>query len=257
MNPTDATTQAAGNGADAALNAMAAGPDLSAVGLFLHADWVGKLVIISLVLASVICWAIVIEKAVLFRRLGAQVKHLVSAAAPGAGPAAAATPQGEELAAQVLRAGAREWREGRDHDESRAEYRYRIEHTMRGTISALMRRAEPGLPFLATTGAVAPFVGLFGTVWGIMRSFASIAQSNDTSLAVVAPGIAEALFATAIGLAAAIPAVIAYNRLTVRLGKMRQVANGAASDLASGLSRRPPAASHGAPVHARAHAAAE
>lgn len=260
MNPTDAAGAAA-PATDTALNAaqaaMASGPDLSAIGLFMHADWVGKLVIISLVLASVICWAIVIEKAVLFRRLGAQVKHLVSAAAPGAGPAAAATPQGEALAAQVLRAGAREWREGRDHDESRAEYRHRIEHTMRGTISGLMRRAEPGLPFLATTGAVAPFVGLFGTVWGIMRSFASIAQSNDTSLAVVAPGIAEALFATAIGLAAAIPAVIAYNRLTVRLSKMRQVANSAASDLASGLSRRPPTAAHGAQAHARAHAAAE
>jgi biopolymer transport protein TolQ len=253
-NTAGAAANAATTAADAAQAAM--GPDLSAIGLFMHADAVGKLVIISLVLASVICWAIVIEKAVLFRRLGAQVKHLVAAAAPGAAPAAAA-PQGEELAAQVLRSGAREWREGRDHDESRAEYRHRIEHTMRGTISGLMRRAEPGLPFLATTGAVAPFVGLFGTVWGIMRSFASIAQSNDTSLAVVAPGIAEALFATAIGLAAAIPAVIAYNRLTVRLSKLRQVANGAASDLASGLSRRPPAASHGAPVHARAHAAAE
>lgn len=247
---------AANAAADAAQAAIAAaGPDLSAVGLFMHADLAGKFVIIALVLASVICWAIVIEKAVMFRRLGGQVKQLIGAAAPGAGPTT--TPQGEELAAQVLRAGTREWREGRDHDESRAEYRHRIEHAMRGTITALMRRAEPGLPFLATTGAVAPFVGLFGTVWGIMRSFASIAQSNDTSLAVVAPGIAEALFATAIGLAAAIPAVIAYNRLTVRLSKLRQLANAAASELASSLSRRPPAQSHAGQVHARAHAAAE
>ncbi len=253
----DTATQAATGAASAlstAAEAAAAGPDLSAIGLFLHADWAGRFVILALILASIVCWAIVIEKAVMFRRIGRQVKQLVGAAS---GNAQANAPQGEEMAAQVLRAGTREWREGRDHDESRAEYRHRIEHSMRGVITALMRRAEPGLPFLATTGAVAPFVGLFGTVWGIMRSFASIAQSNDTSLAVVAPGIAEALFATAIGLAAAIPAVIAYNRLTVRLGKMRQLANAAASELATSLSRRPPVVAHGAQVHNRAHAAAE
>ena len=86
--------------------------------------------------------------------------------------------------------------------------------------SAQLQRLQSGLPFLATVGSTAPFVGLFGTVWGIMRSFTGIAAAKDTSLAVVAPGIAEALFATAIGLAAAIPAVIFYNQANVSLGRL-------------------------------------
>ena len=91
---------------------------------------------------------------------------------------------------------------------------------MRLVLSGQLRRLETHLPFLATLGSAAPFIGLFGTVWGIMRSFAGIAAANNTSLAVVAPGIAEALFATAIGLFAAIPAVIAYNRLTHGLDRL-------------------------------------
>ena len=90
---------------------------------------------------------------------------------------------------------------------------------MRLTLNAELRRLELRLPFLATLGSAAPFIGLFGTVWGIMRSFEGIAAANSTSLAVVAPGIAEALFATAMGLAAAIPAVVAYNKITVDLGR--------------------------------------
>jgi TolQ protein len=256
MNPTDSAA------VDAAAAALHASPDLSMLGLFLQADWVVKGVMIALVLASVVCWAIVIEKAVLFARISGQLRQLVAAAAPGAG-VMVATPQGDGLAATALRAGTREWREGRDPSESRGEYRHRIEHAMRTAIGANLRRVEPGLPFLATTGAVGPFIGLFGTVWGIMNSFAGIARSNDTSLAVVAPGIAEALFATAIGLVAAIPAVIAYNRLMVRLARLRQEANGAASELASNLSRRPPGVAQGAAVQGsaavqnRAHAAAE
>jgi biopolymer transport protein TolQ len=90
---------------------------------------------------------------------------------------------------------------------------------MRLTLNAELRRLEARLPFLATLGSAAPFIGLFGTVWGIMRSFEGIAAAHSTSLAVVAPGIAEALFATAMGLAAAIPAVVAYNKITVDLGR--------------------------------------
>jgi biopolymer transport protein ExbB/TolQ len=93
---------------------------------------------------------------------------------------------------------------------------------MRAALSVDMRQLQIGLPFLATTGSAAPFIGLFGTVWGIMNSFSAIAASQDTSLSVVAPGIAEALFATAIGLVAAIPAVIAYNKLTTDLGRLQQ-----------------------------------
>jgi TolQ protein len=236
MNPTETLT--ATPGAGAALAGLHA-PDMSMLGLFLQADWVVKAVMVALALASIICWAIIVEKSLLLGRLHSEIRSLVSAAAPGAGQGMP-SPQGEGLAARVLRAGTREWRDGREQGESRFEYRHRMEHAMRHALSGELRRVEPGLPFLATTGAVAPFIGLFGTVWGIMNSFAGIAQSNDTSLAVVAPGIAEALFATAIGLVAAIPAVMAYNRLLVRLSRLRQDGQSAAADLAASLSRRPP-----------------
>jgi biopolymer transport protein ExbB/TolQ len=117
---------------------------------------------------------------------------------------------------------------------------------MRKPVAGALHRAEAGMLLLATTGSVAPFVGLLGTVWGIMNSFAGIAASNDTSLAVVAPGIAEALFATAIGLVAAIPAVIGYNRLAAALATLRHEALAAASDLALRLSRAAPPPPHAA-----------
>jgi biopolymer transport protein ExbB/TolQ len=120
----------------------------------------------------------------------------------------------------VLTAGIRESEiEASANFESAAERRDRVERAMRLVLSGEMRRLEANLPFLATLGSAAPFIGLFGTVWGIMRSFAGIAAAQNTSLSVVAPGIAEALFATAMGLAAAIPAVVAYNKITVELGR--------------------------------------
>src|SRR5690606_35791858 len=117
-----------------------------------------------------------------------------------------------DLPQSVVRAGLAAWQDY-DRSESRLERRERIERAMRGALTSHLRRFEHGLPFLATIGSAAPFIGLFGTVWGIMNSFSAIAESQDTSLAVVAPGIAEALLATAIGLFCAIPAVIGYNRL--------------------------------------------
>jgi biopolymer transport protein ExbB/TolQ len=113
---------------------------------------------------------------------------------------------------------------------------------MRSAMKVELQRIEVGLPFLATVGSAAPFIGLFGTVWGIMNSFTSIAQQKDTSLAVVAPGIAEALFATALGLAAAIPAVIAYNQIAVSLGRGSNRANTSIVELAKRLSRAQPEA---------------
>ncbi|MGY4800045.1 MotA/TolQ/ExbB proton channel family protein [Teichococcus aerofrigidensis] len=247
MNPTDPSAAAAP--VPEALPALHV-PDMSLLGLFLQADWVVKAVMIGLALASVVCWAIIVEKSLVMRRLRGEIRRLAEMAAPQA-PVPAV--QGEGLAASVIRAGTREWRDGREQGESRFEYRHRMEHAMRHALGGALRNAEPGLPFLATTGAVAPFIGLFGTVWGIMNSFAGIAQSNDTSLAVVAPGIAEALFATAIGLVAAIPAVMAYNRLLVRLNRLRHEGQSAIADFAANLSRRP--ATTGGSV--RAHAAAE
>jgi len=156
-------------------------------------------------------------------RLGAASRSALSHEARAA---AARSPQ-ELLATEagdpaglVLSAGlAESTAEPRPQPETPGERRERIERAMRLTLNAEMRRLEARLPFLATLGSAAPFIGLFGTVWGIMRSFEGIAAANNTSLAVVAPGIAEALFATAMGLAAAIPAVVAYNKITVDLGR--------------------------------------
>src|SRR5579864_9425930 len=111
-------------------------------------------------------------------------------------------------------------------DRDLGERRERIERAMRLALSSQLRLLEYRLPFLATLGSAAPFIGLFGTVWGIMRSFNAIAAANSTSLAVVAPGIADALFATAMGLAAAIPAVIFYNKFTVEIGRFAGVMQG-------------------------------
>ncbi|WP_431858541.1 MotA/TolQ/ExbB proton channel family protein [Azospirillum sp.] len=192
--------------------------DLSVVGLFLAADPVVKGVMVLLLLASVACWAIVLEKTVVLARARAQARRFEAAVAAGGGFEAA---DGTGLPAALVAAGRHEWH---DHDvnETRAELRERLERAMRVALLEELRRLDAHLPVLATVGSSAPFVGLFGTVWGIMHSFTSIAASNDTSLAVVAPGIAEALFATAIGLVAAIPAVVAYNKLTSDLGRLSQ-----------------------------------
>jgi biopolymer transport protein TolQ len=149
-------------------------------------------------------------------------------------------PDGGDPAGAVLAAG---WSESREPagpaPETLGERRERIERAMRLTLGAELRRLEARLPFLATLGSAAPFIGLFGTVWGIMRSFTGIAAANNTSLAVVAPGIAEALFATAMGLAAAIPAVVAYNKITVDLGRFAGRMQGLIGRSSSMLSRVP------------------
>jgi biopolymer transport protein ExbB/TolQ len=116
--------------------------------------------------------------------------------------------------------------------ETRSEFNSRLERSLQIEAGAQMQRLQAGLPFLATVGSTAPFIGLFGTVWGIMHSFSGIAAAKDTSLATVAPGIAEALFATAIGLAAAIPAVLFYNQANVALGRISARLSAAVARLA-------------------------
>jgi biopolymer transport protein TolQ len=218
-----------------ALPAVAAAHDFSMLGLFLQADPIVKGVIVLLVGASVVCWAIIVDKVLRVVALRRDVRRLeLLVAMRGAADAAHGG-----LVSTVLGAGRRE---EPDVGESRADYRNRLERAMRAAVSAELRRIEPGLPFLATVGSAAPFVGLFGTVWGIMNSFTAIAQSNDTSLAVVAPGIAEALLATALGLAAAIPAVVAYNKLAVAIGRAAQRLHAAVGVLSGVLSRAATAA---------------
>jgi biopolymer transport protein TolQ len=195
---------------------------LSIVKLFMNADPVVKGVLLLLLAASIWSWAVIIDK---LWRLGT-----VSRSARGHEMRAATARSPEDLAPTgreardpaglVISAGLAESAMlVRPQPETSGERRERIERAMRLTLNAELRRLEARLPFLATLGSAAPFVGLFGTVWGIMRSFEGIAAANNTSLAVVAPGIAEALFATAMGLAAAIPAVVAYNKITVDLGR--------------------------------------
>ncbi|MBS0644695.1 MAG: MotA/TolQ/ExbB proton channel family protein [Proteobacteria bacterium] len=189
--------------------------DFTPLGLFLQSDAVVKAVMLLLVVASVAVWAIVIDRAFRLAALRRQAIRLRAADPAGT--------SGNGLAQAVLRAG-RDAAQDVRPDESRSERRDRVQEAMRLALADGIRAVEPGLPFLATVGSTAPFIGLFGTVWGIMTSFADIATKADTSLAVVAPGIAEALFSTALGLAAAIPAVVAYNKLVASLARSRAIA---------------------------------
>jgi biopolymer transport protein ExbB/TolQ len=187
---------------------VAAGPDYSVWGLVMQADPVVKGVMLLLVLASVACWAIIFEKIVKVWWLSRSIRRLATATE---------SHSQRGLVRAVLQAGEQE--ADLDLGDGPAEKRHRIETAMRSALKSQLQRIEVGLPFLATIGSAAPFIGLFGTVWGIVNSFTAIAQQKDTSLAVVAPGIAEALIATALGLAAAIPAVMAYNQIAVALGR--------------------------------------
>ena len=196
---------------------------LSIVSLFLHADAIVKGVLLLLLAASVWSWAVIIDKlwrvAAVNRAARAHEARIAAASLPEL-IAADSAPRAGDPAGVMLSAGRAESAETAwPAPETVSERRERIERAMRLALNAELRRLEARLPFLATLGSAAPFIGLFGTVWGIMRSFAGIAAANNTSLAVVAPGIAEALFATAMGLAAAIPAVVAYNKITVDLGR--------------------------------------
>ncbi len=217
---------------------------LSVVSLFLHADIVVKGVLLLLLAASVWSWAVIIDKLWRLATVSRSAQsHEARAAAAHSAPelmAPSGEPEARDPAGRVLSAG---WAESTaatsPSPESAGERRERIERAMRLVLNAELRRLEARLPFLATLGSAAPFIGLFGTVWGIMRSFAGIAAANNTSLAVVAPGIAEALFATAMGLAAAIPAVVAYNKITVDLGRFAGRMQGLIGRSGSLLSRIP------------------
>jgi biopolymer transport protein TolQ len=197
---------------------------LSVVTLFLNADPVVKGVLLLLLAASVWSWAVIIDK---LWRLGAasrSARDHETRAATAQSARELLAPEGRgdagDPAGLMLSVGWAESIAGQPPEsETAVERRDRIERAMRLALNAELRRLEVRLPFLATLGSAAPFIGLFGTVWGIMRSFEGIAAAHNTSLAVVAPGIAEALFATAMGLAAAIPAVVAYNKITVDLGR--------------------------------------
>ena len=190
---------------------------MSPLSLFLHADIVVKIVMIGLLAASIWTWAIIFTHTMRLKRINRKTHAYEKEFWDADDIDAFHAKRGSEdlPTAKVLDAGLDEWRRStRRSTIDRSGTRERLSTRMSSAIAAELDKLSDRLNVLATVGSVAPFVGLFGTVWGIMRSFTAIAASNNTSLAVVAPGIAEALFATAIGLFAAIPAVIAYNRLT-------------------------------------------
>ena len=194
----------------------------SPIKLFLDADLVVKAVIIGLALASIWVWTIIFSFTIKMSGISRQSEKFESEFWESNDIAAFAKTHGQSTlpVAKVFAAGMTEWRRSTNGKTiDRAGTRERLSTAMDAMIAAETDRLANRLNFLATTGSVAPFIGLFGTVWGIMRSFAAIAAEQNSSLAVVAPGIAEALFATAIGLFAAIPAVIAYNRFSHRLNQ--------------------------------------
>lgn len=193
--------------------------DLSMIGLFMQADPIVKAVMLILIGASVYSWAIVFYKRAMLSKLNRKANIFEDSFWSGE-PLdkiyqRVKNSRHDPMLA-TFAAGMDEWQAGVAaglpvKESIQASLRQRVERAMNVAIGREVNVLEKGMTFLASVGSTAPFVGLFGTVWGIMNSFSAIASSNNTSLAVVAPGIAEALFATALGLVAAIPAVIAYN----------------------------------------------
>ncbi|HZG45033.1 MAG TPA: protein TolQ [Allosphingosinicella sp.] len=196
---------------------------MSPVTLFMDADIVVKAVMVGLLLASIWTWAIIIAQWLKMRRAARENERFERDFWKSDDIDRFYDTRGKEdfPSAKVLAAGITEWRRSTSGKKvDREGTRSRLAVALNAAISSEVDRMSNRLNILATVGSVAPFVGLFGTVWGIMRSFTDIAGQQSTSLDVVAPGIAEALFATAIGLFAAIPAVIAYNRFGHGINRM-------------------------------------
>ena len=233
MNPAEVAQQAL---------PLTATADLSIFALFWQAHWVVKTVMIGLLICSVWVWAIAVDKVLLFTRTKRAMDRFEQAFWSGQSleelyKSLAARPT-HSMAALFV-AAMREWKRSFEGQaRSFAGLQMRIEKVMDVTIAREIERLERRLLVLATVGSAGPFIGLFGTVWGIMTSFQSIAASKNTSLAVVAPGIAEALFATAIGLVAAIPATIFYNKFVSEVNKQAQRLEGFADEFAAILSRQ-------------------
>jgi biopolymer transport protein TolQ len=216
--------------------------ELSLLALFMQAHIVVKTVIVGLLLASVWTWAIIVNKILLYSRTRRAMDRFEKVFWSGQSleelyrSLSGRTPTSM---AAVFVAAMREWKRSFEAGaRSPLGLQTRIDKVLDVTIDRETERLERSLLFLATVGSSAPFIGLFGTVWGIMTSFQAIAASRNTALAVVAPGIAEALLATALGLLAAIPAVVAYNKLSSDAGKIGQRMEGFADEFSAILSRQ-------------------
>ncbi|HEY8614914.1 protein TolQ [Phenylobacterium sp.] len=217
----------------------------NAVNLFLRADWVVKLVMIGLALASLWSWTVILDKLFRFAALNREANRFEDAVASGRSLEDIAAEAGERprhALPRMLQGALKEWRDARGKGsvaEGQAAFLIqRIDRVLDTIIARESQRIEEGLGTLAIVATASPFVGLFGTVWGIMHAFQAIALQKNTSLAVVAPSIAEALFATAIGLVAAIPAYIAFNAFSTKAGKFAARLEGFADDLSTAIQRR-------------------
>lgn len=230
---------------NAAATAALAPESFSALALFLRADWVVKGVMLGLLGASLWSWSVIIDKVLKFRALAHDADQIEDAIAAGRTleeVAEAAGSEPRQALARLLQSALRTWYEARANDgisEAKASFiLQRVDRGLDGIIARESERAEEGLGGLAIVATASPFIGLFGTVWGIMHAFQAIAVQKNTNLSVVAPSIAEALFATAIGLAAAIPAYMAYNKLSGDAGRFTSRLEAFADDLAGAIARR-------------------
>jgi biopolymer transport protein TolQ len=211
----------------------------------MRADFVVKSVLLLLILASFWSWVLIIDKTISIGSLKRKAKRFEKSFWSGRSLDelyAQHSQRSDQPFTAVFVAALREWKRsfegGVPRDALIAGVKDRVEKAMSVSIQREIEKIERGLGYLATVGSTAPFVGLFGTVWGIMTSFQAIATRQDTTLAVVAPGIAEALFATALGLLAAIPAVIAYNRFVNEVGRYSNRLEAFADEFSAFLSRQ-------------------
>ena len=220
--------------------------DLSVWGLFVEADLVVQVVLVILIIASFWSWAIIFEKSLRLRRLRALAATFEEAFWSGGSLEELydrVSKRPADPMAAVFASAMKEWRRSSSKGPASTELiksnlQLRVERVMDITVGREMQRLERQMIFLASVGSSAPFIGLFGTVWGIMSAFTAIAASKNTTLAVVAPGIAEALFATALGLVAAIPAVIGFNKLSTDLGRYSGRLGAFAGEFSAILSRQ-------------------
>ena len=223
--------------------------NFSPIHLFLHADFVVKGVLLGLIFASLWSWAVIIDKAVritALNRAADSFEDEVGSGRPLEEVAADAGESPRHALPRMLKAALREWREARSkgllvagHEDAQAVFLIqRIDRVLDSAVARESQRVEEGLGSLAIVATASPFIGLFGTVWGIMTAFQAIAIQKNTNLSVVAPSIAQALFATAVGLGTAIPAYIAYNKFSTDAGKYAARLEGFADDLVTAIQRR-------------------
>ena len=221
----------------------------SALAVFIRADWVVKAVLIGLAIASLWSWTVILDKLFRFASISDHANKFERSVNSGRSLEDIATEAGERpkhALPRMLQAALKEWRDARakgglsgpSADSQAVLLIQRIDRQLDSLIARETRRIEEGLGALAIVATASPFVGLFGTVWGIMHAFQAIAAQKNTNLAVVAPSIAEALFTTAIGLAAAIPAYVFYNKFSTEAGRYAGRLESFADDLASAVARR-------------------